>query len=351
MTKKLKTKHWIVPADGRLPAEIIAEAGRIIRSGGLVAFPTETVYGLGANALDPRAVKKIFRAKNRPADNPLIVHLGYKKDIRLYARNIPLAAYTLIRSFWPGALTLILPKQDIIPAVITCGLPTVAVRMPANPVALRLIRKAGVPVAAPSANRSGKPSPTLAIHVLEDLDGRIDAVLDSGLASVGIESTVLDMTADPPVILRPGFITQKQISRCIGKAVLYHADHEPGNLSQPKSPGMKYRHYAPDAGLLIVQGNQHKVQAFIRQRIRMSRSEKLSAGVLTTKKNHVYKNAEVIYIGQTAKDIGRNLFAALREFNRRKVDCIYSESIPEKDFGKAVMNRLKKAAGYLIIQV
>ena len=214
-----------------------------------------------------------------------------------------------------------------------------------------IIEKAGVPVAAPSANRSGKPSPTTAAHVLEDLDGRINAVIDAGNTHVGIESTVLDLTADPPVILRPGFITEKQIRRCIGPVNVHHGGTSTAAVSQPRSPGMKYRHYAPDARLIIIRGNEADVHAHIARQVGLNRKRKLKTGILTTKKNHRYQNADIIYIGSSVNMIGRNLFSALREFNRLGVDVIYSESIPEKEFGKAVMNRLKKAAGYEITEL
>lgn len=346
----MKTRRYIIKS-AQDSHDAIVEAGLILRNGGLVAFPTETVYGLGANALDPSAVRKIFKAKKRPADNPLIVHIGYKKDLNRLVRHIPAQARLLINKFWPGSLTLILEKSDLISEIVSCGLPTVAVRMPSSPVALSLIRSAGVPVAAPSANRSGKPSPTTAEHVIEDLDGRINAVIDAGNTHVGIESTVLDLTVDPPVILRPGFITEKQIRRCIGTVNVYKGGTATAAVSQPRSPGMKYRHYAPDARLIIVRGKETDVHRFIARQAGVNRKRKLKTGILTTKKNHRYQNADIIYIGSSVNMIGRNLFSALREFNRLGVDVIYSESIPEKDFGKAVMNRLKKAAGYEITEL
>ncbi len=346
----MKTKRIFIrkPKECRQATQ---EAGLILRSGGLVAFPTETVYGLGANALDPNAVRKIFRAKNRPADNPLIIHIGYKKDLRLYTTDVSARTLRLIREFWPGPLTLILHKSDIVPDIVSCGMSTVAVRMPASNIALKLIRSARIPVAAPSANRSGRPSPTSAEHVLEDLDGLIEAVIDAGETRVGIESTVLDMTIDPPAILRPGIITEKQIRRRIGPVRSYHSSDGAQPQKQPKSPGMKYRHYAPDAKLIIVQGLQRHVHRRIADICLLNTRKNLKTGILTTQLNHRYRKAEVIYIGSTPREIGRNLFKALRQFNRLGVDLILSESIPEKGFGSAIMNRLKKAAGYQILKV
>lgn len=346
----MKTRVWKLRRDATERKRILKETAEILRSGGLVAFPTETVYGLGANALNAKAVRKIFRAKQRPADNPLIIHLGYKKDLWRYTRHVPMIARRLIRQFWPGPLTLILPRSDAIPDVISGGLSTVAVRMPSHPAALALIRRARLPIAAPSANRSGKPSPTRAAHVLEDLDGRIDAIVDGGPCRVGLESTVLDLTTDPPVLLRPGVISAKQISQCIGKKIVEHSDQS--EVKQPpRSPGMKYRHYAPDAPLTLVCGNKNDVHYWIKEKILEGVRQQQRIGILTMFTEHRYRNAEVIVIGRKPETIARRLFASLREMNRRKVSCIYAECLPAMEIGQAILNRLLKAAGNRVVTV
>lgn len=343
---KTNRKTTIVKINRSQPDRtVIARAAALLRNRGLVAFPTETVYGLGANALDAGAVKKIFLAKQRPADNPLIVHIGFKKETGLYARNLPAAAKKLIKEFWPGPLTLILKKTGLIPDIVTCGLDTVALRMPCNPIALSLIRRAGVPVAAPSANRSGRPSPTSAQDVIEDLYGRIDFVLDGGQTQVGIESTVLDLSGNIPVILRPGKISYEQLKSVLGPVL------QPARITKsgaPKSPGMKYRHYAPRARLIIVQGKEIDVMHWINRQITRTRNK---TGVMTTIREHRYNGARIKYIGSTFSRIGKNLFRSLRELDREGVRIIYAESIPERGYGAAIMNRLRKAAGFKIVKV
>ena len=234
------------------------QAAEVLRSGGLVAFPTETVYGLGANALDEEAVKSIYRAKGRPSDNPLIVHIADTAAVKDLTDSIPGTAQALMDAFWPGPLTLVMPRSSLVPDIVTAGLDTVAVRMPSHPIASALIKKAGVPVAAPSANSSGRPSPTLARHVIEDMMGKIDVIIDGGNAEVGVESTVLDITVDPPVILRPGGVTLEQLRHVLGNVI---SDQTPGisdMAGTPKSPGMKYRHYSPKATMLLIQGDPER---------------------------------------------------------------------------------------------
>lgn len=315
----------------------IAQAAAILRDGDLVAFPTETVYGLGADAFNPQAVAKIFKAKGRPSDNPLIVHIASKKDLMLVVRSVPPFARLLIDRFWPGPLTLVLPKTGLVPKMATGGLDTVAVRMPDHPAALALIRAAKTPIAAPSANRSGRPSPTSARHVQLDLEGRIDAILDGGPSRGGVESTVLDVTGKIPIILRPGQITPEQVEQVVGP-VIVHSDHA-HNPRLVRSPGMKYRHYAPRAKLILVEGNPKRVQGHIDR----YRHQKKKVGVLAF--HHRYRADNAHYYGRNLRAIARDLFAILREFDGKKMDVIFCETLPKKGLGLAIMDRLGRAAG------
>lgn len=335
-------------------------ATEILRSGGLVAFPTETVYGLGANALDEKAVKNIYKAKGRPSDNPLIVHIAETNVLGDLVTTVPAAAQRLMDAFWPGPLTLVFPKSDRIPSVITAGLDTVAIRMPSHPIALALIKKAGVPVAAPSANSSGRPSPTLAKHVIEDLSGKVDVIIDGGNSKVGLESTVLDITSVPPVILRPGGVTLEQLRQILGNVgvdpaiVSGHTSATP-----PRSPGMKYRHYAPKAALLIIQGQNDQVVSEISRRAALYINEGTVTGILATDEtkalyeSSIHISCRVLSLGSRLKpeSLAANLFKCLREFDEKAVDVILSE-MPESDgIGLAVANRLTKAAGGNIIKL
>jgi L-threonylcarbamoyladenylate synthase len=337
-------------------------AAEILKSGGLVAFPTETVYGLGANALDEKAVNGIFSAKGRPSDNPLIIHISKIDDLYRLTSAVSKTALQLIDAFWPGPLTLVMPKSTIIPAVITAGLDTVAIRMPAHPIALALINISGVPVAAPSANTSGKPSPTMASHVIEDLSGKIDLIIDGGNADVGVESTVVDVTSFPPTILRPGGITLSQISRVCGDALLDPAlSKQTSNEYKPKSPGMKYRHYSPNAKVFIVEGKLDNVC----DKINIMAAELVvsgqKVGILATDQTaHIYNNIlsdtsniKVLSVGDRTKpdSIASQLFHLLREFDKLGVEIILAEAVDDEGIGLAVMNRLNKAAGYNIIKV
>lgn len=336
--------------------ESFREAARVLRNGGLVAFPTETVYGLGGNALDKEAAGKIYAAKGRPSDNPLIIHIGDKDALADLAEHVPERAWILAEHFWPGPLTMILPKSKKVPYETTGGLETVAVRMPSHPVALRLIRESGLYLAAPSANISGRPSGTMAEHVMEDFAGRIDLILDGGMVNLGIESTVLDLTEEVPVILRPGCITKEMLNKVLGevvtdKAILPENQDKP---FKPKAPGMKYKHYAPKADLTIVTGEEEKVQRTINRLIAANLEKGQKTGVITTTENQdKYVGGIVRCIGSISEEgtIARGLYKVLREFDHLQVDCIYAESFGEDSMGEAVMNRLQKAAGYTILEV
>jgi len=328
---------------------IIKNAAEIIKKGGLVVFPTETVYGLGANALNAKAVKKIFKAKGRPADNPLIVHIADKKSILILAKNISEEAFILAEKFWPGPLTLILEKKTIVPPEVTAGNKTVAIRMPDNKTALALIKAAGVPVAAPSANLAGKPSPTNAGHVAKDLEDRVDLILDGGQTKIGLESTVLDLTQKPFAILRPGGISQEQIEKVIGKVNFWKA----GSKSVVKSPGMKYRHYAPRAKLILIDyNNKERAEEIIKKLIKENKEKKAKVGVMATDETRSsYPEADLILTLGSRKNlkiIARNLFKTLRIFDENKIDIILAEGFPEKGIGQAIMNRLSKAADKII---
>lgn len=330
-------------------------AARALREGKIVAFPTETVYGLGANALNSTAVEKIFKAKGRPSDNPLIVHIADKEKLYELTEDIPEKAAILMDKLWPGPLTLVFRKGSIIPPIITAGLNTVAVRMPEHPVARELIRLAEIPVAAPSANVSGKPSTTTAKHVLDDLDGKIEIVVDAGSSRVGLESTVLDVTVDPPMLLRPGGITPKQIEDIIG-----HIDIDKTILGKvslenvPKSPGMKYKHYAPKAHVIIVKGTNFNNQVIkICELAAENKSKGNKVGICATNQTiDNYKGYETISMGDRnePETIASRLFSMLREFDDKGVDVILAEAVDENGVGLAIMNRMVKAAGYDIIR-
>jgi len=336
-------------------SDLLAEAARTIRDGGLVAFPTETVYGLGANALDPAAVAKIFEAKGRPSDNPLIVHIARLEQVYDLSDDVTVQALRLMEVFWPGPLTVVLPRKPVVPPGVTAGLDTVALRMPDHPVALKIIASAGVPVAAPSANSSGRPSPTTAQDVLEDLRGKIEIVVDGGPCRVGLESTVLDMTSEPPVILRPGGVTREELEGVIGQVETAHYHDDQGQVRAPKSPGMKYMHYSPKAEVVVVTGeDQQGIRERIGELIAEYRSQGKKTGVLASVETvREYPADESIAVGSRngLEAVARNLFNGLRSLDRMNVDIIIAEGYPEKGLGAAIMNRLKKAAGNNIIQV
>jgi len=331
----------------------VKTAAELIRAGEVVGMPTETVYGLAANALNGEAVKKIFLAKGRPQDNPLIVHIADFDQIYDLCPAVPPQAKLLADAFWPGPLTMIFPKKDIVPYGTTGGLDTVAVRMPVDPVANCLIHLAGVPIAAPSANTSGRPSPTKAEHVIEDMDGKIEMIIDGGAVGIGVESTIVDVSGEIPTLLRPGAIT-------IERETLGQVDIDPvilGPVSgdiKPKAPGMKYRHYAPKADMTLVEGDMDKVVAYINEQTKKAEAEGKKVGIICTEESRdMYQggNLEVIGSREHEETVAHNLFAVLRDFDARKVNCIFSESFSKDQLGQAIMNRLCKAAGYHIVNV
>lgn len=333
--------------------EYIKEAGRIIREGGLVAFPTETVYGLGGNALDSNASKKIYEAKGRPSDNPLIAHIADMDDLQLLVKEVPEIAKKIAERFWPGPLTMILKKSDKVPYTTTGGLDTVAIRMPEHPVARKLIREAGVPIAAPSANVSGRPSPTIAKHVIEDLNGKIDIIIDGGQVNIGLESTILDLSGNVPTILRPGYINRQMLEEVIGEVGMDPAlNASPDTHIRPKAPGMMYRHYAPKGELTIVDGDSENVIKYINEQIAVCGYDKV--GVITTTDNmDRYKCAEVVSLGDRADEdaIAREMYGALRTMDECGISNIFVESFGGGKLGEAIMNRLNKAAGHRIVYV
>ncbi|KKM10813.1 tRNA threonylcarbamoyladenosine biosynthesis protein [Clostridiales bacterium PH28_bin88] len=338
----------------------VRQAARILKEGGLVAFPTETVYGLGANALDPQAVARIFHAKGRPADNPLIVHVASPAEVEDLVVSVPPKGERLMRHFWPGPLTLVLPRKPVVPDVVTAGLDTVAVRMPDHPVALALIRAAGVPVAAPSANLSGRPSPTTARHVLQDLGGMIDAIVDGGRSSVGVESTVLDLTTPSPMVLRPGGVTLEQLSDLLGEKVeldpAIAAEADP-NLA-PRAPGMKYTHYSPRAEVVIVAGEVAAVREKIIQLVAEYQAAEKRVAVLASQETlgfylgspHQPEHLAVLGVRADLSSVASHLYGALRSCDEAGADVALVEAFPSQGLGLAVMNRLYKAAGYRIIE-
>lgn len=329
-------------------------AGSIIKSGGLVAFPTETVYGLGGDALNSSSSKKIYAAKGRPSDNPLIIHIVEMSALSRIVRKIPQAAYQLAEKYWPGPLTMIFDKAECVPLETTGGLNTVAVRMPSNQIAREFIRASGGYVAAPSANRSGRPSPTIAKYVIEDLAGRIDMIIDGGQADIGLESTIIDLTGSAPVILRPGYITEEMLRQVIGDVEADQTIMEEHTNQAPKAPGMKYKHYAPRGNLIIVEGEAGVVSAYINERLSAFRREGKRTGVIAT------DETAAGYLADSVKSAGERdqeeqaakcLFRILREFDDEKIDVIYAEGFRQKGVGQAVMNRLLKAAGHQVVRL
>lgn len=328
------------------------QAASIIKKGGLVAVPTETVYGLAANALDGNAVSSIFKAKKRPNDNPLIVHIASLDMLYPLVKSIPPKATSLIKAFWPGPLTLIFEASDIIPDEVRAGLSTVAIRFPSHPVMCDLIKQSGVPLAAPSANTSGKPSPTNAARVIDDLSGKVDVIIDGGDCSVGLESSVVDTTRDIPTILRPGGITEDMLNEVIGEINIDPAlIHHDTNI-KPISPGMKYTHYSPDAAVIIVKGELDQVVAEINAKIEEAKIANKDVGVLATDETFaLFDCKKVLSVGSISNlsEIASNLFEVLRKFDDSHTDIVYSLAFPEIGIGKAIMNRLEKSAGYNII--
>ncbi|MGA3059269.1 MAG: L-threonylcarbamoyladenylate synthase [Candidatus Bathyarchaeia archaeon] len=346
----------LLKVDSENPAPSkIKIAAQVIRNGGLVAFPTETVYGLGADALNPNAVLALFEAKKRPLDNPPIVHVANAGEVYKLVQEVPKKAELLMKTFWPGPLTLVFKRSSIVPSVTVAGLDTVAIRMPKHKVALALIKLSHLPIAAPSANLAGKPSPTTAKHVYEDLDGKIDVILDGGPTSIGVESTVVDLTIDPPLILRPGGTSFEALKKVLG-IVKLHPFVQAGQelpLENIRSPGMKHRHYAPNAEVILVEGNTEAVIAKVKELAKFYLLKGAKVGILATDETQAAYKADVVKsLGSRFKlaVVAQNLFRLLREVDAEKVDIIISEGVSSEEIGLAIMNRLRKASGYHIIK-
>lgn len=349
----MKTKRIYV--QGSHPDEkALDEAAKLLQRGELVAFPTETVYGLGANALDAQACAKIFAVKGRPQDNPLIVHIAGQEEADRLVSHWPETAKLCAKHFWPGPLTLVLPKNDIVPDEVTAGLKTVAIRMPSHPVALALLKRCGLPVAAPSANLSGKPSPTSGTHVWQDLQGAVPLILDAGACEVGVESTVLDLSGDIPVILRPGGISKEQLEGILGEVQVSLLSEE-HNI--PKAPGMKYRHYAPKGEMLLLDGTREKILERMGQEISKAHMRLKKVGILCTLESAPFLHAQlpdllfVLGSEERPEEVASNLFEGLRLCDSQGIDVILAEGVNEGGIGLAIMNRLEKAAGQKIIRL
>jgi L-threonylcarbamoyladenylate synthase len=338
--------------------EYISEASEILRKGGLVAFPTETVYGLGGDAKDKEASRKIYAAKGRPSDNPLIVHIARFSQLQEISKDLPENAKKLADAFWPGPLTMVVNKNEVIPYETTGGLDTVAVRMPNNSIALALIEESGCMIAAPSANTSGRPSPTKASHVYEDLSGKIDAILDGGAVDIGLESTIVDLTEDVVTILRPGYINMEMLKEVVGEVridpgIVYN-DKGTTSGAKPKAPGMRYKHYAPKGDLTIISGDEDKVVAKINELTKAAIEAGSKVGIIATSETaDRYSDGQILVIGDRSDEgsIAHNLYDILRKFDELGVDLIYSESFATPNMGQAIMNRLLKAAGQKTLDV
>lgn len=349
----MKTK--IIKIDeNNIDREAITEAGEILKKGGLVAFPTETVYGLGGDALNENSSAKIYAAKGRPSDNPLIVHISNMDALPKIVKEIPGEAYLLAEKYWPGPLTMIFNKSDAVPSATTGGLDTVAVRMPSNKTARALIDAAGGYVAAPSANRSGRPSPTVAKYVIEDLDGEIEMIIDGGEVNIGLESTIIDLSENRPTILRPGYITEEMLKETIGQVDVDRTIIDNHSGQAPKAPGMKYRHYAPKGNLTIVEGEPSAVVEYINNKLKVLWQEGIKTGVIATDETAAeYLGGDVKSAGkrQNEGEIAKHLFRILREFDDDEVQVIFAESFPHEGIGQAIMNRLLKAAGHQVVHL
>ncbi len=356
ISKEPAFKPVIIEVDIERPEiDKIRIAADVIRNGGLVAFPTETVYGLGANALNPKAVARIFRAKNRPVDNPIIVHVADKEEVYKLAEDVPVIAEDLMDFFWSGPLTIILKKSEIVPYVTTGGLDTVAIRMPDHGVSLALITESGVPIAAPSANTAGKPSPTNAKHIIKDLGAKVDIILDGGSTRVGVESTVLDLTASPPKILRPGGTTSEELMEFLGTVDVAGVKTEQEmRMEVALSPGMKHKHYAPNSDMIVVEGDDFDMVVQKVQELAYDhRKEGKKVGIMATSESPAY-DADIVKVAGSRADlrtIAKNLFKILRGFDDQGVDIILVEGVETKGIGLAIMDRLERAAGHRIIRV
>ena len=332
-----------------LTARDVDRAAAILRAGGLVGIPTETVYGLGANGLDPEAVERIFEAKGRPQDNPLILHIPSAEHLARYCRDIPDSAYALAEAYWPGPLTMILRRRPIVPDAVTAGLDTVGMRCPSHPVCRAILEAADVPVAAPSGNTSGRPSPTTAAHMWEDMDGKIDAIVDGGPCSVGVESTIVDLTETPPRLLRPGGITLEQLEKVLGEVAVDPAvTRLMGAGERPRAPGMKYRHYAPRAPVTVVAGDPQKSAAYI-----AAHAGREDGVICFDEFVPLFGGQEVERLGPAAdkREQARHIFDALRAFDHTQVKAIWAQCPDPSGLGLAITNRLNKAAGFHVVQV
>ena len=353
--KEIYMKTEIVKIDEeQIDQEAIARAGEILKRGGLVAFPTETVYGLGGDALNENSSRLIYAAKGRPSDNPLIVHITNMEALKKIVTEIPPAARKLAERYWPGPPTMILHKSSAVPLVTTGGLDTVAVRMPSHKTARAMIDAAGGYIAAPSANRSGRPSPTVARYVIEDLDGLVDMIIDGGEVNIGLESTIIDLTGEVPTILRPGYVTQDMLTETLGLVDVDRTILDANSRQAPKAPGMKYRHYAPKGNLSIVEGEPERVVSYINERISALQKEGRKTGVIATDETVArYHGDDIKSVGSRRDEevIARHLFRILREFDDDNVEVMFTESFETAGIGQAIMNRLLKAAGHQVIQV
>jgi L-threonylcarbamoyladenylate synthase len=350
MEEMIKTKVVKMDPDN-IDYNIIKEAAHIINNGGIVVFPTETVYGIGADALNDKAVDKIFKAKGRPQDNPLIVHISSFDELYNLTESVPEGAKKLADSYWPGPLTMILFKKDILSDKITAGLDTAAIRLPIHKIALALIKESKKPIAAPSANTSGKPSPTEASHVIEDLMGKVDMIIDGGSTDIGLESTVVDMTGEIPMILRPGGVTIEDIVNVLGECEYDPAIIKSNEKIVPKSPGQKYRHYSPRAKVILYKGDIDKIARKINEDYDKFQSEGYKAGIMSTVQTERYYEGKLtILCGDRTKpiSISSNLFKDLRSFDNMGVEIILAEAVDESGLGKAIMNRLGKASSETI---
>ena len=330
----------------------IRRAGEILKRGGLVAFPTETVYGLGGDALNPESSKKIYAAKGRPSDNPLIVHVCRWEDVAPIVEEIPKEAEKLAAAFWPGPMTMIFNKSSLVPYETTGGLDTVAVRFPSNKIAAAMIRAGGGYIAAPSANKSGRPSPTEALYCKEDLDGKVEMIIDGGQVGIGLESTIIDLTEEKPTILRPGYITKEMLEKVLGEVDVDRTIIAPNSGIRPKAPGMKYRHYAPQGDLAIVEGSPEHVVSYINEACGKAKAEGKVTGIICTDETRDRYQADYVYSAGTRSDeetVARQLFKILREFDDDGAQVLFSESFAGGGICMAIMNRLMKAAGQKVI--
>lgn len=335
---------------------LLEEAGKLLREGALVAFPTETVYGLGGDGLQEDAAARIYAAKGRPSDNPLIIHIADRKALEILAVDIPELAYRLAEKFWPGPLTMILKKSNLVPYATTGGLETVAIRMPSDEIAREIIRASGTYIAAPSANLSGRPSPTKAAHVIEDLSGRVEMIVDGGDSDIGLESSIIDLSGEVPMILRPGFITKEDFKQIAAEVEYDRAvlATKPQESVVARAPGMKYRHYAPEGQITIIEGKAENVVKKINELVAEQEQKGIRTAVLCaeeTKEQYVCQHIYSLGSLKSEKEISAHLFAALRSFDTEQMEIIYSESFEKTKLAGAIMNRLRKAAGYQILQV